>query len=107
MKPPPTITCTRIGRRRPVHSARDGHKAKPLAGVRSLLLETIRNLCRRHDVAVMYVSHDLAVVSSLADRVAVMYGGRIVEAGSRDEIFANPRHPYTRRLLRAVPTSTG
>jgi peptide/nickel transport system ATP-binding protein len=71
------------------------------------VLETVRDLCRSHHVAALYVSHDLAVVAELADRVAVMYGGRIVESGTRDQLFANPRHPYTRRLLRAVPDIAG
>jgi peptide/nickel transport system ATP-binding protein len=71
------------------------------------VLETVRDLCRTHKVAALYVSHDLAVVAELADSVAVMYAGRIVESGTRDALFANPRHPYTRRLLRAVPDIGG
>jgi peptide/nickel transport system ATP-binding protein len=71
------------------------------------VLETIRDLCRNHGVAALYVSHDLAVVASLADEVAVMYGGRIVERGPREKIFESPAHPYTRRLLRAVPDLSG
>jgi peptide/nickel transport system ATP-binding protein len=71
------------------------------------VLETIRELCHSHAVAALYVSHDLAVVAELADRVAVMYAGRIVEAGTRDQLFTTPRHPYTRRLLRAVPDLEG
>jgi peptide/nickel transport system ATP-binding protein len=71
------------------------------------VLETVRDLCRSHQVAALYVSHDLAVVAELADRVAVMYGGRIVESGMRDQLFKEPRHPYTRRLLRAVPDIAG
>ena len=71
------------------------------------VLETVRDLCRSHAVAALYVSHDLAVVAELADRVAVMYAGRIVETGTRDQLFKTPRHPYTRRLLRAVPDLEG
>lgn len=67
------------------------------------VLQTVRELCKAHQVAALYVSHDLAVVSSLADRVAVMYAGRIVEMGTRAEIFTAPKHPYTRGLLRALP----
>jgi peptide/nickel transport system ATP-binding protein len=71
------------------------------------VLETVRDLCRSHQVAALYVTHDLAVVAELADRVAVMYAGRIVESGPREAIFSAPRHPYTRRLLRAVPDIAG
>jgi peptide/nickel transport system ATP-binding protein len=71
------------------------------------VLETVRDLCRSHQVAAVYVSHDLAVIAELADAVAVMYAGRIVERGPRDAIFAKPRHPYTRKLLRAVPDMEG
>jgi peptide/nickel transport system ATP-binding protein len=73
----------------------------------SRVLETVRGLCRSHSVAALYVTHDLAVVAELADRVAVMYAGRIVESGPRERIFSAPRHPYTRRLLRAVPDIAG
>jgi peptide/nickel transport system ATP-binding protein len=71
------------------------------------VLQTIRELCQSHNVAALYVSHDLAVVAELADHVAVMYAGRIVERGPRDAIFSTPRHPYTRKLLRAVPDLEG
>ena len=71
------------------------------------VLETVRDLCRSHRVAALYVSHDLAVVAELADRVAVMYGGRIVESGPRERIFSAPSHPYTQRLLLAVPDIAG
>jgi peptide/nickel transport system ATP-binding protein len=71
------------------------------------VLQTVRDLCRSHQVAAVYVSHDLAVVAELADHVAVMYAGRIVERGPRDAIFSQPRHPYTRKLLRAVPDLAG
>ncbi len=71
------------------------------------VLETIRQLCARHGVATIYVSHDLAVVASLADRVAVMYSGRIVELGPTASVLGAPAHPYTRALIRAVPDLDG
>lgn len=68
-----------------------------------MVLDTMNQLCRSHQVAALYVTHDLAVVGNIADRVAVMYAGQIVEIGSRAEIFDNPSHPYTRALLDAIP----
>ena len=67
------------------------------------VLDTIRSLCRGYGVAAVYVSHDLAVVSELAAEVAVMYAGRIVEAGPADLLLRRPLHPYTRGLLASVP----
>ncbi len=67
------------------------------------VLQTIRRLSTAHGVAALYVTHDLAVINELADRVAVMYAGRIVEVGSKRAIFHSPKHPYTKRLLAAVP----
>jgi peptide/nickel transport system ATP-binding protein len=67
------------------------------------ILEEIDRLRRERGVAVVYVSHDLAVVGSLADRIAVMYAGRIVEEGPAAALLARPRHPYTRGLLGSVP----
>jgi peptide/nickel transport system ATP-binding protein len=69
----------------------------------SHVLDTIRSLCREHSVAAIYVSHDLAVVGALCDRIAVMYSGQIVEHGSASQLFSNPAHPYTRALIDAVP----
>ncbi|MGN6681878.1 MAG: dipeptide ABC transporter ATP-binding protein [Streptosporangiaceae bacterium] len=71
------------------------------------VLSTVRDLAKLHDVAALYVSHDLAVVAALASRVAVMYAGRVVELGSSDDLFAAAGHPYTRRLIGAIPRLTG
>ena len=68
-----------------------------------MVLETIAELCRSHGVAALYVTHDLAVIANIADRVAVMYAGQVAELGSRSTIFANPAHPYTRALLDSIP----
>ncbi len=67
------------------------------------VLETVRQLCREHDVAALYVSHDIAVVAAIAQRVAVVYAGRIVEIGPTERVLRYPAHPYTRALIRAVP----
>ena len=71
------------------------------------VLETVRDLCRSHGVAGLYVSHDLAVVAVLADRVAVMYAGRMVEVGPQSQLFRAAAHPYTRRLVQAIPDISG
>jgi len=68
------------------------------------VLETIRDLCQSYQVAAVYISHDLAVVAEIADYVAVLYAGRLAEVGPAREVFASPAHPYSRRLLRAVPS---
>lgn len=69
----------------------------------SHILELIRDLCRRTGTSALYVSHDLAAVGSLAERVMVMYAGRLVETGPAAEIFELPGHPYTRKLVGAIP----
>ena len=71
------------------------------------VLTTVRDLCKQHGVAALYVSHDLAVVATLADRVAVMYAGRIVENGPERVLFRGAAHPYTRRLIEAIPEMSG
>ena len=68
-----------------------------------MVLDTMAELCRTHGVSALYVTHDLAVVANIADRVAVMYAGQIAELGPRDTIFGNPLHPYTRALLDSIP----
>jgi peptide/nickel transport system ATP-binding protein len=71
------------------------------------VLETVRDLCAAHGVAAVYVSHDLAVVATLAGRVAVMYGGRLAELGPTGTLFRGAAHPYTRRLVEAIPELSG
>lgn len=69
------------------------------------VLDSVRSLCAAYGVAAVFVSHDLAVVDALATKVAVMYGGRMVEYGATESVLGNPIHPYTRGLLAAVPSS--
>lgn len=71
------------------------------------VLKTIRQLTMDHGVAALYITHDLAVVADLADEVAVMYAGRIVERGTVRDIFSNPAHPYTKHLVVAAPDIEG
>jgi peptide/nickel transport system ATP-binding protein len=69
----------------------------------AMVLETMAELCRAHGVSALYVTHDLAVVANIADRVAVMYAGQIVELGPKEAMFKQPSHPYTRALLDSIP----
>ncbi|MFJ9900677.1 ABC transporter ATP-binding protein [Streptomyces sp. NPDC091280] len=71
------------------------------------ILEIVREQCRSRKVAAVHVTHDLAVVRHLADRVLVLYGGRIAEVGTRQAVFEAPAHPYTGALLSAVPDVAG
>ncbi len=75
--------------------------------VQARLLDVIRRIRSAQGASIVYISHDLGVVRSLVDRVVVLYGGRIVEEGGVDEIFQSPAHPYTRRLIAAVPRTDG
>ncbi len=69
----------------------------------AMVLDTMAQLCRTHGVSALYVTHDLAVVANIADRVAVMYAGQIVELGPKEAMFKRPSHPYTRALLDSIP----
>ena len=72
--------------------------------VQAQILALLRDLRERHNLAMLFISHDLAVVAQIADRVAVMQHGHIVEQATAHDLFLNPQHPYTRKLLASAPT---
>jgi len=74
--------------------------------IQGQILYQMQELCRAHNTALIWITHDLGVVAELADRVAVMYAGRIVETGPVDEVLAAPRHPYTKGLLQSMPSTS-
>ena len=71
--------------------------------VQAQILNLLKQIQKEMDLALLFISHNLAVVDHVCDKVAVMYLGRIVEFASRDELFGNPQHPYTQALLSAIP----
>ncbi len=71
--------------------------------IQAQILELINNLKRERNLSVIFITHDLGVVANMADDIAVMYAGKIVEHGTADDIFYDPRHPYTWALLSAMP----
>ena len=71
--------------------------------IQAQILELIHKLKREHHLSVVFITHDLGVVANVADEIAVMYAGKIVEYGTTDEIFYDPRHPYTWALLASMP----
>ncbi|QED49090.1 ABC transporter ATP-binding protein [Cytobacillus dafuensis] len=71
--------------------------------IQAQILELLKNLQKKMETSIIFITHDLGVVANIADRVAVMYAGKIVEIGKVDEIFYNPQHPYTWGLLGAMP----
>ena len=73
------------------------------ATIRAQILELLRELSAKTGTAVLLITHDFGVVNEIADRVAVMYAGQIVEEGTRVELLSRPRHPYTQGLLRSIP----
>jgi oligopeptide/dipeptide ABC transporter ATP-binding protein len=64
----------------------------------------MKELMEEIQTSILFISHDLGVIAEMADRVGVLYGGHLVEIGPVDEVYQNPRHPYTKMLLRSVPT---
>ncbi|MFA5577660.1 MAG: ABC transporter ATP-binding protein [Tissierellaceae bacterium] len=71
--------------------------------VQAQILELMKEIQKKLDMSIILITHDLGVVAEMSDRVIVMYAGQILEEGRSDEIFSNPRHPYTKKLLSSVP----
>jgi oligopeptide transport system ATP-binding protein len=71
--------------------------------IQAQILELMKDLQKKIDTSIIFITHDLGVVANVADRVAVMYGGKIIEIGTADEIFYNPQHPYTWGLISSMP----
>jgi len=74
--------------------------------VQARVLDLIKDLQKRHKTSVLYISHDLSLVRRICDKVAVMYAGKIVETGDAETIFNDPKHPYTKGLIKALPSMT-
>ena len=72
--------------------------------IQAQIISLLKGLCRDHGTAVMLITHDMGVIAETADRVAVMYAGRIVEVGPVAEVIHRPQHPYTRGLMGSIPT---
>ena len=71
--------------------------------IQAQITTLLRKLCREKGAGVMLVTHDMGVIAETADRVAVMYAGRVIEVGPVDEVLRNPKHPYTRGLMGSIP----
>jgi oligopeptide/dipeptide ABC transporter ATP-binding protein len=71
--------------------------------IQDQILRLLRSICERFGVSLVYVTHDLAVITQVCETIAVMYAGKIVESGPVEEVLRSPRHPYTAGLLRSVP----
>ncbi len=75
--------------------------------IQAQILELVKELRQKLGMAIIWITHDLGVIANIADRVMVMYGGQVVEHGPVKELFGFPRHPYTRALLKTIPSITG
>lgn len=75
--------------------------------IQGQIINLLKDLKEKYNLTILFISHDLNVIRYISDRVAIMYLGEIVEIGSRDEIFKNPMHPYTKALLSANPANKG
>ena len=73
--------------------------------IQAQILELMQDLQKKMGMAIIMVTHDLGVIASMCDEIIVMYGGRVCERGTADDIFYRPAHEYTKGLLRSIPTS--
>lgn len=71
--------------------------------VQAQIINLLKSLKKQHGLSILFISHDLGVISELADTIAIMYAGQIIESGGSRFIYSNPRHPYTQKLIAAVP----
>ena len=74
--------------------------------VQAQIIALLKRLCRQHGAAVMLITHDMGVIAETADRVAVMYAGRIAEIGPVRDVIKSPLHPYTKGLMGSIPSLT-
>lgn len=72
--------------------------------IQAQILDLLKDLQKEYDTSIVLITHDMGVVATVCDKIAIMYGGLIMETGTTDEIFSNPKHPYTKALLRAIPS---
>ena len=72
--------------------------------IQAQILDLLKDLQEEYDTSIVLITHDMGVVATVCDKIAIMYGGLIMETGKTDEIFSNPKHPYTKALLRAIPS---
>ncbi len=71
--------------------------------VQAQIMNLFKRIKKRYNIGMVFITHDLSLIAEIADRVAIMYAGKIIEIGSADQIFGNPKHPYTQGLLRSIP----
>ncbi len=75
--------------------------------VQAQIMNLLKKLQREHQMSIILITHDLSLIAEMAEKVAIMYAGKIVEYGTAEQIFLNPQHPYTRGLLASIPRLTG
>jgi len=75
--------------------------------IQAQIIELIKRLCREQGTAVMLITHDMGVIAETADRVVVMYAGRVAEVGVVHDVIQSPQHPYTRGLMGSIPSIAG